>query len=163
MESGGRTRPGLGELFTEERSAEVVCASLAGSPDPRLRRVLESLVRHLHSFVKDVELTEREWQSAISFLTETGHTCDATRQEFILLSDVLGVSSLVDELAHPVSGAVTASTVLGPFHVVVSPARELGADLSLDGVGRRCRVSGVVRSADGTPLPGATIDVWQAD
>jgi hydroxyquinol 1,2-dioxygenase len=75
MASADGVRPGLGELFTEERSAEVVCASLADSPDPRLRRVLKSLVRHLHSFVKDVELTEREWQDAIAFLTDTGHKC----------------------------------------------------------------------------------------
>ena len=163
MESGGRTRPGLGELFTEERSAEVVCASLAGSPDPRLRRVLESLVRHLHSFVKDVELTEREWQSAISFLTDTGHKCDATRQEFILLSDVLGVSMLVETINHRAAGQATESTVTGPFHVAESPPRELGADISVPGSGDPCLVSGRVAGPAGQPIPGALVDVWHAD
>jgi len=163
MESGGRTRPGLGELFTEERSAEVVCASLAGSPDPRLRRVLESLVRHLHSFVKDVELTEREWQSAISFLTDTGHKCDATRQEFILLSDVLGVSMLVETINHRAAGQATESTVTGPFHVAESPPRELGADISVPGSGDPCLVSGRVAGPAGEPIPGALVDVWHAD
>ena len=163
MESGGRTRPGLGELFTEERSAEVVCASLAGSPDPRLRRVLESLVRHLHSFVKDVELTEREWQSAISFLTDTGHKCDATRQEFILLSDVLGVSMLVETINHRAAGQATESTVTGPFHVAESPPRELGADISVPGSGDPCLVSGRVTGLAGEPIPGALVDVWHAD
>src|SRR5262249_59082529 len=100
MASADGVRPGLGELFTEERSAEVVCASLADSPDPRLRRVLESLVRHLHSFVKDVELTEREGQSAIAFLTDTGHTCPETRHEFTLPSDVLRVSLLAETINH---------------------------------------------------------------
>ena len=102
-------------LFSEERSAEVVAASFDGTPDPRLRRVLQSLVRHLHAFVKDVELTEAEWEAAIAFLTATGHKCDGVRQEFVLLSDVLGVSMLVETINHRAGGA-TESTVLGPFH-----------------------------------------------
>src|SRR3954464_11335861 len=87
-----------GELFTEERSAEVVAASFAGTPDPRLRQVMTSLVRHLHDFVKDVELPEEEWAAAIAFLTATGQMCDDVRQEFVLLSDVLGVSMLVETM-----------------------------------------------------------------
>ncbi len=153
----------LGELFSEERSADVVCASLAGSPDPRVRQVLGSLVRHLHSFIKDVELTEREWEQAIAFLTATGHTCDDTRQEFILLSDVLGVSMLVETLNHRAAGGATESTVTGPFHVVDSPPRELGADISLPGTGEPCLVSGRVTGPAGEPVPGALIDVWHAD
>jgi catechol 1,2-dioxygenase len=153
----------LGELFTEERSAEVVCASLAGSSDPRLRRVLESLVRHVHSFVKDVELTEREWAEAVTFLTDTGHKCDDTRQEFILLSDVLGVSMLVETINHRAAGQATESTVTGPFHVVDSPPRELGADISLPGSGEACLVTGRVTGPEGEPVPGARVDVWQAD
>jgi protocatechuate 3,4-dioxygenase beta subunit len=162
MASADGVRPGLGELFTEERSAEVVCASLAGSPDPRLRRVLESLVRHLHSFVTDVGLTEREWQSAIAFLTDTGHKCDETRQEFILLSDVLGISMLVETINHRAAGQATESTVTGPFHVVDSPPRELGADISEPGSGDPCLVSGRVAGPAGEPIPGALVDVWHA-
>jgi hydroxyquinol 1,2-dioxygenase len=163
MDTGPEVKPSLGELFTEERSAEVVCASLAGSPDPRARRVLESLVRHLHSFIKDVGLTEREWQQAVEFLTATGHKCDGTRQEFILLSDVLGASMLVETINHRAAGGATESTVTGPFHVVDSPVRELGADISLPGSGEPCLVTGRVTGPAGEPVPGALIDVWQAD
>jgi catechol 1,2-dioxygenase len=146
-----------------EAITRAVLRSFADTPDPRTRELFAALTAHLHAFVAETGLTPDEWQRAVGFLTETGHRCDAVRQEFILLSDVLGVSSLVDTLAHPLDPRTTESTVLGPFHVVDSPPRELGADLSLDGVGEPCRVSGVVRSADGTPLPGATVDVWQAD
>jgi protocatechuate 3,4-dioxygenase beta subunit len=163
MDTERAARPDLGELFTEERSAEVVCASLAGSPDPRVRQVLQALVRHLHAFVKDVELTEREWEQAIAFLTDTGHKCDDTRQEFILLSDVLGVSMLVETINHRAAGQATESTVTGPFHVVDSPPRELGADISVPGSGEPCLVTGRVAGPAGEPIPGAVVDVWQAD
>jgi protocatechuate 3,4-dioxygenase beta subunit len=149
-------------LFSEERSAEVVAASFDGTPDPRLRRVLQSLVRHLHAFVKDVELTEAEWEAAIAFLTTTGHKCDCVRQEFVLLSDVLGVSMLVETINHRAGGA-TESTVLGPFHVTDSPPRPPGADVSLDGKGEPCLVTGRVTGPDGEPVGGASVDVWQAN
>jgi protocatechuate 3,4-dioxygenase beta subunit len=152
-----------GELFSEERSAEVVAASMAGTPDPRLRRVLDSLVRHLHDFVKDVEPTEEEWAAAIAFLTATGQKCDAARQEFVLLSDVLGVSMLVETVNHRAHGVGTESTVLGPFHVVESPPRPLGANIALTGEGEACLVTGRVLGPDGEPVGGATVDVWQAD
>ncbi len=151
------------ELFSEERSADVVAASFAQTPDPRLREVLKSLVRHLHAFVKDVELTEAEWEAAIRFLTETGHKSDERRQEFILLSDVLGVSMLVETINHRAGGAATESTVLGPFHLVESPPRELGDNIALDGLGTPCLVSGQVTGPDGEPLAGALVDVWQAN
>ncbi|MGY1815495.1 intradiol ring-cleavage dioxygenase [Blastococcus sp. SYSU D00820] len=151
------------ESFTEERSAEVVAASFADTPDPRLRRVMTSLVEHLHAFVKDVELTEEEWGVAVDFLTRTGQACDDVRQEFILLSDVLGVSMLVDSINHRSGGTATESTVLGPFHVVESPRRELGDDIALDGKGTPCLVSGRVTGEDGEPLAGALVDVWQAN
>jgi len=151
------------ELFSEERSAEVVNASLAGTRDPRLRQVLGSLVRHLHDFVRDVELTEDEWSAAIAFLTATGHKCDDVRQEFVLLSDVLGVSMLVETINHRARGVATESTVLGPFHVVESPPRPLGADISLDHRGEPCLVTGRVTGRGGEPIAGATVDVWQAD
>jgi Catechol dioxygenase N terminus len=88
------------ELFSEERSAEVVAASFADTPDPRLRQLLTALTRHLHAFVKEVELTEEEWGEAVDFLTRTGQKCDDVRQEFVLLSDVLGVSMLVETINH---------------------------------------------------------------
>jgi hydroxyquinol 1,2-dioxygenase len=151
------------ELFSEERSAEVVAASFADAPDPRLRRVMTSLVQHLHAFVKDVELTEQEWEVAVDFLTRTGQTCSDTRQEFILLSDVLGVSMLVETINHRTGGASTESTVLGPFHMTESPVRELGEDINLDGKGIPCLVSGQVTGPDGEPLAGASVDVWQTN
>ncbi|GAB3364766.1 intradiol ring-cleavage dioxygenase [Modestobacter lapidis] len=151
------------EYFSEERSAEVVAASFADTPDPRLKRVLTSLVRHLHDFVKDVELTDEEWGTAIAFLTATGQKCDEVRQEFILLSDVLGVSMLVETINHRTGGQSTESTVLGPFHMVESPPRELGADIALDGKGEPCLVTGRATGPDGQPLAGAVVDVWQAN
>jgi protocatechuate 3,4-dioxygenase beta subunit len=152
-----------GHLFTEEGSAEVVAASFASTPDPRLRRVLTSLVRHLHAFVKDVELTEEEWGVAIDFLTRTGQMSNQVRQEFILLSDVLGVSMLVETINHRTGGTSTESTVLGPFHMVASPPRELGEDINLDRKGTPCLVSGRVTGPDGEPLAGASVDVWQTN
>ncbi|SDO00649.1 catechol 1,2-dioxygenase [Klenkia soli] len=153
----------MSQLFSEEYSAEVVAESFAGTSDPRLRQVLTSLVRHLHDFVKDVELTEAEWETAIGFLTDTGQTCTPTRQEFILLSDVLGVSMLVETINHRTGGTATESTVLGPFHMVASPVRQLGDDIALDGKGTPCLVSGQVTGPDGAPLAGATVDVWQTN
>jgi hydroxyquinol 1,2-dioxygenase len=149
------------ELFTEERSAEVVAASFAGAP-PRLRQLITSLVGHLHAFIKDVALTEAEWEQAIEFLTATGHRCDEVRQEFILLSDVLGVSMLVETINHRAAGGSTESTVTGPFHVVASPPRALGDTISLDGKGDPCLVTGQVTGTGGEPLAGAQVDVWQA-
>ena len=156
------TRAG-GQLFTEEGSAEVVAASFANAPDPRLKRVLTSLVHHLHAFVKDVELTEEEWGVAIDFLTRTGHMSNNVRQEFILLSDVLGISMLVETINHRTGGQSTESTVLGPFHMVESPKRALGQDIALDGKGTPCLVSGRVTGPDGEPLAGASVDVWQTN
>jgi len=150
-------------LFTEERSAEVVAASFDGISDPRMRHLLTALVRHLHAYVKEVELTEEEWAAAIDFLTRTGQKCDDVRQEFILLSDVLGLSMLIETINHRTGGQSTESTVLGPFHMVESPPRELGADIALDGKGEPCLVTGLVTNPDGEPLAGALVDVWQAN
>jgi len=159
MSADGHVR----ELFNEERSAEVVAASFAEAADPRLEQVMTSLVQHLHAFVKDVELTEHEWGVAIDFLTRTGQMCSDVRQEFILLSDVLGVSMLVETINHRTGGTSTESTVLGPFHMVDSPPRQLGDDINLDGKGTPCLVSGQVTGPDGEPLAGATVDVWQTN
>ena len=150
-------------LFDEARSAEIVAASFAQTADPRLRQILTSLVTHLHAFVKDVALTPEEWVEGIRFLTETGQTCTDTRQEFILLSDVLGVSMLVDAVNNPAGNGVTESTVEGPFHVVTSPARQLGDSIVEAGDGDACLFTGRVVDTDGKPVVGATVDVWQAD
>jgi hydroxyquinol 1,2-dioxygenase len=149
--------------FTEETAADAVIESFGPDTDPRLREVLTSLVRHLHAFARDVELTIPEWQAAIDFLTRTGHKSDDERQEFILLSDVLGLSMLTETISNRKFGVATESTVLGPFHVVESPVRALGDNIDLVGTGEPCVVTGRVTSTDGSPLPGATLDVWQAN
>jgi hydroxyquinol 1,2-dioxygenase len=149
--------------FTEETATGAVVASFEQTPDPRLRAVLASLVRHLHGFVREVEPTFEEWERAIAFLTATGQRCDDQRQEFILLSDVLGVTMLVDAINHRAASEATESTVLGPFHMIASPERQLGDTIDLVGTGEPCVVTGQVLSLDGSPLAGARVDVWQAD
>ncbi|WP_460062685.1 dioxygenase family protein [Streptomyces sp. YKOK-I1] len=142
---------------------EAVVDSLDGTADPRLRDLLAALTRHLHAFVRETRPTMTEWEKAIGFLTATGQTCTDTRQEFVLLSDVLGVSMLVETLNSGGQEDVTESTVLGPFHMTESPVRALGADIDLVGGGEPCVVSGRVLAPDGAPLPGAVLDVWQAN
>jgi hydroxyquinol 1,2-dioxygenase len=149
--------------FTEETAADAVVESFAATPDPRLRELLTSLVRHLHAFVRDTEPTIAEWERAIDFLTATGQKCDHERQEFILLSDVLGISMLVETINNRKTVNATESTVLGPFHMVTSPRRALGDTIDLVGTGPQCVLEGRVLSAHGTPLPGAELDVWQAN
>jgi hydroxyquinol 1,2-dioxygenase len=145
--------------FTVETATDAVVGSFEETKDQRLRQVMENLTRHLHDFVRDIEPTMQEWEAAIGFLTAVGQTCDDTRQEFVLLSDVLGVSMLVETLNGSEEG--TESTVLGPFHMTQSPRRELGDSIDLLGTGRPCVVSGRVLAADGTPLPDTELDVWQ--
>jgi hydroxyquinol 1,2-dioxygenase len=149
--------------FTEETAADAVVESFAPSTDPRLREILTSLVRHLHAFAREVDLTIPEWERAIDFLTRVGHKCDEDRQEFILLSDVLGMSMLVETISNRKFGVATESTVLGPFHVVESPPLPLGANIDQVGAGPPCVVTGRVVSVDGSVLPGAQLDVWQAN
>jgi protocatechuate 3,4-dioxygenase beta subunit len=149
--------------FTEENSAETVIERMAGCRDERLKEVMSVVIRHLHAAVKEVEPTMQEWLAAIEFLTATGHMCNDWRQEFILLSDVLGVSMLVDAINNRKPSGATESTVLGPFHVADAPVRALGDNICLDGKGEPLLVSGRVRSADGRPIAGATLDVWQAN
>jgi protocatechuate 3,4-dioxygenase beta subunit len=151
------------ELFSEQRSTQLVAASFANTPDPRLKSLLTALTEHLHAFIKEVQLTEDEWAAAIEFLTRTGQKCDPVRQEFVLLSDVLGASMLMETINHPAQGTSTESTVLGPFHMVESPRRELGENIALDGKGEPCLVTGHVTGPDGEPVAGALIDVWQAN
>jgi catechol 1,2-dioxygenase len=136
-------------------------ASFDGTPDERLRELVQALVQHLHAFVAETGLTEAEWRAAIDVLTATGHITDDKRQEFILWSDTLGVSMLVDALAHAVPSGATESTVLGPFYVAGSPLREYGADISEQEAGTPAWVHGRVLSLDGSPIAGAEVDVWQ--
>ncbi|WP_030322769.1 intradiol ring-cleavage dioxygenase [Streptomyces sp. NRRL B-3229] len=152
------TTDAIGSSVTEE-----AVTSLRASADPRLRELLTGLIRHLHDFARETRLTQQEWEKAIAFLTATGQKCTDTRQEFILLSDVLGLSMLVETINGDRVQGATESTVLGPFHMTESPVRALGDDIDLVGGTGPCVVSGRVRSADGTPLPGAVLDVWQAD
>ncbi|MFJ8107855.1 dioxygenase [Streptomyces sp. NPDC096132] len=138
-------------------------ASFDNTPDPRLRACLSILVKHLHAAVREMEPTIEEWEQAVDFLTATGQKCDDTRQEFVLLSDVLGISSLVENINHRKSPSATEATVLGPFHMTESPQRELGESIDEVAKSEPCLVTGRVVSVDGTPLPGAGVDVWQAD
>ena len=140
-----------------------VIERLEATPDARLRRIMTSLVRHLHDFVRDVELTEAEWAAAIDFLTRTGQACTDTRQEFILLSDTLGVSILVDAIAHRAGTGITESTVLGPFYVEGAPERANGTDISAGLAGVPLLVEASVAGRGNQPLPGAIVDVWHSD
>jgi hydroxyquinol 1,2-dioxygenase len=144
--------------------AEITARAVArfdSTPDPRLREIMRSLVSHLHAFVAEVGLTEEEWARGIEILTATGRITDDKRQEFILWSDTLGVSMLVDALAHPAPSGATESTVLGPFYVPGSPLRELGADIAEQEAGTPAWVHGRVLDLDGEPIAGAELDVWQ--
>jgi protocatechuate 3,4-dioxygenase beta subunit len=145
--------------MTPAQLTRQVLAAYASPPDPRLRELLGALISHLHAFVTETRLTPEEWLAAVRFLTATGHTCDDERQEFILLSDVLGVSSLVD-LVNAAEGA-TESTVLGPFYVPGAPHRAMGEPIGRPQDGTPTLVRGRVTSVDGRPLEGATLDVWQ--
>lgn len=148
------------DYFTEDRSEAVVNARMGSDVSPRLAEVLSALVRHLHAFAKEVTLTQDEWGQAIDFLTRTGQMCDGNRQEFILLSDVLGFSMLVDAINHRRPSGATENTVLGPFHVANAPELPMGTNISLDGKGESCLFVGHVRDIKGRPVEGARIDVW---
>jgi hydroxyquinol 1,2-dioxygenase len=158
--------------MTETSSAPITPADITESvirrydacPDPRLREIMQAFVGHLHGFVTEVGLTPEEWAAAIRILTDTGHITDARRQEFILWSDTMGVSMLVDSIANRVPPGATESTVLGPFYVPGSPLREYGDSmLDEDSVGTPAYVYGRVLSIDGTPIAGAELDLWQND
>jgi len=149
--------------ITEHNITEAVVGRFDGCSDPRLKEVLTSLVRHLHGFVKETRLTEAEWMHGIEFLTATGHITDAKRQEFILLSDTLGVSMLTVAQNHAKPSGVTEATVFGPFHVAGAPRYDNGADIANGAPGEPLFVDCTVRGRGGAPVPGATVDVWQAD
>ena len=131
--------------------------------NPRIRQIGEAVVRHLHALVREIEPTFEEWSWAIDFLTRTGKLCNEQRQEFILLSDTLGISMLVDALNHRFQGEATDTTVLGPFYVQGPPEFALGADIAGAMRGDPLFVDGIVTAADGKPLAGAIVDVWHSD
>ena len=147
-------------------TAEIITAEalarLENCDDPRLKSIMTSVITHLHAVVREVEPTLGEWGQAIDFLTQVGHWCDDTRQEFILLSDTLAVSMLVDTLAHRKPDSATESTVLGPFHVPDAPELQFGANISRGRSGEPTLVTGRVLGIDGTPIANAKLDVWQA-
>ena len=149
--------------FTEGDLTDAVLARLDDATDPRFKQIMSSLIRRLHDFVRDVELTEGEWFEAIKFLTATGQKCDDKRQEFILLSDTLGVSMLVDAINHRKTGGATESTVFGPFYVNGSPSLPMWANVSEGAAGEPTYVCGQVKTVDGKPIAGAQLDLWQTD
>jgi hydroxyquinol 1,2-dioxygenase len=151
------------QLVTEGNITGLATQRWATAHDPRTRELLTGLVRHLHDFAREVRLTEAEWMAAIQWLKRTGQISDEKREEFILASDVLGLSMLVVQMNHRFDPAATPATVLGPFHIEGSPEMEYGADMS-DGLpGVPLFITGTVRSLDGSPVGGAVLDVWQAD
>jgi len=148
--------------FNEQKHTNEVVEAFQHTPDPRLKQIMQALVRHVHDFVREVELTEEEWKFAIDYLTRTGRPMPDGRQEFILLSDTLGVSALVDAINHRVPGGATETTMMGPFYVP-APELPLGYKLGRGLKGEPLFVEGTVSSASGMPLANAAVDVWQSD
>lgn len=164
MSQQTKTTPPTGPVFFDaDHSAEVVNARMGPQADPRLREIMAIMIRHLHAAVKEAAITPEEWFAAIQFLTQTGQICSDWRQEFILLSDVLGVSMLVDAINHARPPGSTENTVLGPFYVSGAPRLPHGANISLDGKGEPLLVRGRILDTQGRPIVGATLDVWQAN
>jgi hydroxyquinol 1,2-dioxygenase len=147
----------------ENTITQAVIDRLADAPNPRLKQISEALVRHAHNFIREVQLTEEEWAIGIEFLTRTGKICDGNRQEFILLSDTLGISMLVDAINHRFATGASETTVVGPFYVENPPVRPLGADVSGGMKGTPLYASGSVRSIDGKPIANAIVDIWHSD
>lgn len=150
-------------FFTEENSADVVISRNASAKNERLKQVMAVVTRKLHEAVKEIEPTQDEWFEAIMFLTNTGQMCNEWRQEFILLSDVLGVSMLVDAINNRKPSGASESTVLGPFHVADAPELPMGANICLDHKGEDMVISGRILDTEGKPIADAVIDVWQAN
>jgi hydroxyquinol 1,2-dioxygenase len=149
--------------FNEKTLTAEVLKRVGKAPDARTRKVVQSLVKHLHAFVREVRPTQAEWFQGIQFLTATGHLCDDKRQEFILMSDTLGVSMLVDFINYGKAGKTTESTVLGPFFVEGAPEMPLGANIAKPGTpGEPCAVNCTVKGPKGEAIAGAQIDVWEA-
>jgi hydroxyquinol 1,2-dioxygenase len=148
---------------TEQNLTDIVLERWQAIPDPRLRQVMHALIKHLHSFVRDVQPTEAEWATAIDFLTRVGKKCDDKRQEFILFSDVMGVSMLVDALNHRLASGATPTTVEGPFHIPNAPDFPEGGNMAGKAPGIPCFITGTVKGLDARPVANARLDLWQTD
>jgi hydroxyquinol 1,2-dioxygenase len=151
------------QLVTEDNITELAVDRWATAGDPRLSELMSALVRHLHDFAREVRLTEAEWMTAMQWLTRAGQISNDKREEFILASDVLGLSMLVVQMNHRFDAAATPATVLGPFHIEGSPELGFGEDMSEGVPGTPLYISGTVRDLDGKPVAGGVLDVWQAD
>lgn len=149
--------------FTEANSADVVISRNRNARDERLKAVMAVITRKLHEAVKEIEPTQEEWFEAIMFLTRTGQMCNDWRQEFILLSDITGVSMLVDAINNRKPSGASESTVLGPFHVADAPELPMGANICLDHKGEDMIIHGRILDTEGKPVAGAMLDVWQAN
>ena len=149
--------------FDENNITAAVIDRYQNTPDPRLKKIMTSLVQHLHAFAREVKLTEAEWFQGIQYLTATGQKCDDKRQEFILLSDVLGLSMLTIAMNNDKPAGCTEATVFGPFYFEGAPEYEHGDDVANGAEGEPCDVYATVRGLDGEPVADAVIDVWQAD
>ncbi len=150
-------------FFTEENSALAVAERLSKTEKTRLSDVLIAVVDHLHATIKEICPTPEEWQQTIAFLTEVGHACDDKRQEWVLLADLLGLSALVEDMNSRRPPGATQNTVRGPFYRRDAPHLPLGANISLDGVGQRLTVSGIVQDLDSAPIAAAMVETWQAN
>lgn len=150
----------MSAYFTENNSANVVNERMAPDTNPRLQHVMGALVSHLHDFIKEVQLRPEEWETAIAFLTETGKMCSEERQEFILLSDCLGLSMLVDAIHHRRPEGATENTVFGPFFVAGAPEKNMGDCISLDKKGELCLYEGLIKDLNGQPVANARIHAW---
>lgn len=151
------------QAAVEQSLVDNVVASFDKTEDPRLRQLMQSLTRHLHAFIREVRLTEEEWNAGIAFLTAAGHITDDTRQEFILLSDVLGASMQTIAINNQAHKSATEATVFGPFFVTDAPEIPIGGDIAGEAAGQPCWVEGTVTDTEGRPVPGARIEVWEAD
>ena len=149
--------------LNQDNITQAVIASFANTPDSRLKEIMTSLVQQLHAIAREVKLTEEEWFKGIEFVTRCGHITDDKRQEFILLSDTLGLSMLTVAMNNDKPAGCTEATVFGPFHVEGAPHFELGADVANGAKGTLCRVRGTVKGINGEVIPGAILDVWQSD
>jgi hydroxyquinol 1,2-dioxygenase len=147
----------------EDALVQRVLRSFDNCANPRLGEIMRSLVNHLHHYLREVRLTEAEWTTAIEFLTAAGHITDDKRQEFILLSDVLGASMQTITINNEAQGDATEATVFGPFFVDGSPHIDNGGDIAFGAEGQPCWVEGTITDTDGKPVPGARVEVWEAD
>jgi protocatechuate 3,4-dioxygenase beta subunit len=161
--TGTSMAPNPVQAAVEQELTDTVVASFKNTPDERLKTLMESLTRHLHSFIREVRLTEEEWDAAITFLTACGHITDDKRQEFILLSDIFGASMQTVAVNNPTHGNATEATVFGPFFAEDAPEIPNGGDIAGGASGQPCWVEGTVTTTEGQPVPGARIEVWEAD